>query len=163
MKLYDITSEVKQLEKLVEDGELTREQVQDTLDGSELEFQEKATNIVNLASSWEDDIATIDNHIKRLQARKKSIKGNADRLREYLRYNMIESGVTKIQSPLFTIQLRKGVQKVNILDADLLPEEYVNAKVEIKPDSRKILKDLKEGVEITGALIEQGADTLLIK
>ena len=163
MKLYEITGEVKQLEKLVEDGELTADQIKDTLESSELEFQSKSEGIANLIGSWSDDLSTLDVHIKRLQERKKSIKASQDRLKEYLRYNMVESGITKISCPLFSVTLRKGIKKVNILDVDLLPDEYVNAKVEIKADSRKILKDLKEGVDVTGAILEQGADTLLIK
>jgi len=163
MKLYEITNEVKQLEKLVDDGELTAEQIKDTLECSESDFQDKALNIVNLANSWDNDTTTIDNEIKRLQDRKKSIKANSTKLREYLRYNMIESGVTKISCPLFTIQLRKGVKKAVITDADSIPDEYANVKVDIKPDSRKILKALKEGIEVKGAMLEQGADTLLIK
>lgn len=158
-KLYDISKDyIGFLE-----SDLPEHEMLDCLDDIKDAFEEKAHNIIAVATTLDSDINAIDAQIKRLQERKKAINSNVERLKEYLRYNMEVSGINKISHPLFSITLGKPSATCEVTDQSLLPDDYVTVKTEIKPDKRKILKDLKEGVEIEGAEIIEGKPSLRIK
>lgn len=161
--LYKQTGEMLELQKMVEGGEMSQADISDTLDGMEMEFNDKANSIVKFAQSFDSDISVIDAEIKRLQERKKVMTNKQNNLKEYLRYNMEQSGITKIKSSLFSITLRKPLKKAEVLDVDFLPDEYVTTSVSIKPDLKKILTALKDGEEINGAILSEGKAGLLIK
>ncbi|MDG1996026.1 MAG: siphovirus Gp157 family protein [Emcibacteraceae bacterium] len=163
MKLYEQTGDMLRLQEQIENGELSNDDVADTLEGMELDFNDKAVKIMQVAQSFDGDVSVLDAEIKRLQGKKKAIKANQDKLKEYLRYNMETSGITKISCPMFNITLRKPVQKVEVLDVDLIPDEYLTVKTEIKPDLKAILKSLKAGEEVTGVMLQDGISGLLIK
>jgi len=163
MQLYKQTGEMAKLQKMVDDGEMSNDDIKDTLEGMELEFQDKALSIVSLANSLDADVSGISAEIKRLQARKKAVVNNQDRLKEYLRVNMEDSGITNIKCPLFSITLGKPTVKADVYDVDFLPDEYVSVSVETKPDLKAILKDLKDGIDIPGAGLIDGKTRLLIK
>lgn len=158
-KLYDIAKDyIGFLE-----SDLEPEQLTECLDSIEEAFEEKGGNIVAVVTTLQTDVDAIDSQVKRLQERKKMIVNNQNRMREYLRYNMEVSGITKINHPLFSITLGKPVVTCEVTDQSLLPDDYVTVKTEIEPDKRKILKDLKEGVEVEGAVLSEGKSRLLIK
>lgn len=165
--LYELTAELKQLEEMASsiesDDETMAQAIEGTLEGINLEFNDKAIAIVKISENMAADTNAIDDEIKRLQARKKIINNKREAMTDYLRHNMIASGIKKIESPLFSITLQKSKQRVSILDESTLPDNYISVKTEIKPNKRKILADLKEGVEIPGAEIVYGQQGLLIK
>lgn len=158
-KLYELTGDMKELEKL----DIDSETLSDTLDGIVCEFNDKAVAILSFAENMNSDIDALSNEIKRLQARKKVFENRKARLREYLLYNMEKSGITKIECPQFTASLRKGVESVEIQDQNRLPDDYVSVEVVEKPDKAAIKRDLKAGKEIQGATLVRGATTIIIK
>lgn len=157
-KLYDMTSAYKQLQ----DEDMPEDQLIDCLESIEGAIQEKGANIVSLIQNWQSDADAISAEIKRLQDMKKAVVNRQEKLKEYLRYNMVETGITKIEHPLFNISIRKAAQKVEVLDANLLPDEFVNVKVETKPDLNAIKKALKDG-DVDGARLTDGTPSLTIK
>ena len=159
MKLHEMS---KDYIGLLE-SDLTGDQLTDCLDSIEEAIDEKASNIVKLVSSLDVDVSGIDKEIKRLQGMKKSITGNQDRLKEYLRYNMEITGISKIKHSLFSITLGKPTVTAEIVDIDFIPDEYVNTDVTIKADKKAILKALKDGEDIPGAVLSTGKARLLIK
>ncbi len=163
VKLYDISSEYNELEQMVAKGELTADEVKDTLEMIEGEFNDKAKNVLYVSNSLESDISILDKEIKRLQAKKKTILNNKERLREYLRSNMEASGINKIESPTFIITLKKAAQQLYIYDEKSIPDKYVDVVTDIKPSKTEILKDLKAGVDVPGCSIVDGVRSLLIK
>ena len=158
-KLYDIA---KDYIGLLE-SDLPEEELKDCLESIGDAIEEKASNIVAVVETLESDTKAIDEQIKRLQTRKNAIVANNERLREYLRYNMEATGINKIKHPLFSITLGKPTVTADIFDADILPDDYVTVKTDISPDKRKILADLKNGVDIPGATLSEGKSRLLIK
>lgn len=142
------------------DEDLDPDQLTDILECIQGAFEDKAKNILSVINSM--NTLEIDEEIKRLQARKKAIVNNKDRLKEYLRTNMEESGITKITHPLFTVTLGKPVQKVEIESIGMLPSKYVVTTESTKVDLNSIKADLKEGV-VNGAKLVDGKSRLLIK
>ena len=145
------------------ESDLTGDDLTDCLDSIEDAIDEKASNIVKLVASLDVDVSGLDTEIKRLQARKKAVTNNQERLREYLRYNMEVTGITKIKHTLFNITLGKPTVTAEIVDIDFLPDNYVNTEVVIKADKKAILKALKDGEDIPGAILSTGKSRLLIK
>lgn len=163
MRLHEITEQHRQLEHLVEDGEFTIDDLADTFEGIEGQFNDKAVSLIHVVNNMESDIQAISEELKRLQARKKAIEARKESLREYLRGNMESSGITKIGCPLFTISLRKGAPVLEINDESKIPDEYFEPVVDLKLDKRKLLADLKEDASIPGASIVEGKSSLVIK
>ena len=159
MKLHNISKDyIGFLE-----SDLPQEELKDCLDNIEGAFEEKGHNIVAVLNSLDSDTTSIDNEIKRLKDRKTSIVNNKKRLVEYLRYNMEETGITKIKHPLFNITLRKGQDKAVVTDIDLIPDYYITIRTEIKPDLNKIKKAIKDGEIIEGVEMVTGKSSVLIK
>lgn len=163
MRLYDISEQFKELQNMAENDESMAEAVRDTLELVESDFNEKAQAIVAVALNMESDIAGIDEQIQRLTDRKKTIQNRTEWLRNYLRTNMAATGIKKISCPLFTITLADPVKQVEITNEAELPDDYVTVKTVIAPDKRKILADLKAGVDIQGACLVDGTQRLTIK
>lgn len=159
MKLYEISNDMKRLEDL----NLEPEAIKDTMEGLEMSFNDKANNIAILNGNFSSDITAIDNEIKRLQAMKKTITNRQEQLKEYLRFNMSESGITSIKCDLFNITLRKASKVVQIDNEDDLPDEFVTVKTTISPDKNLIAKALKDGVSVSGASLVDGQQSLIIK
>jgi hypothetical protein len=165
MKLYEISEQYKEVQKLIDDDESgsMREAIADTMQMIEGDFQDKAQAVVSLTFNMGGSITALDKEIERLQDKKKVIQNKVDSIRDYLKMNMEATGISKIECPLFTITLTKPAKQVEITDEALLPDEFVRVKTTVAPDKVALAKALKEGKEITGAILVDGASRLIIK
>lgn len=155
--LYELT---KGMLALQDEPDMPEEAIRDTLEGMELEFNDKATAIIMLTQNVDGDVSAIDEEIKRLQQRKKVKQNFIDNLRNYLRDNMERSSIHKIEHALFTITLGKPSKVVEITGE--VPDQYL-IYTDPKPDKRAIAAALKAGDEVTGAELVDGKSRLIIK
>jgi len=164
MKLYELTEQHRELAVLAEsdEGDLS-EALADTFEALEGEFNDKAISVIHVVKNMDADGDAIDNEIKRLQARKKSVQNKQNWMREYLRSNMEASGISKIECPIFTIALAKGRDIVEITDEGKIDAEYLNIKTSVTPIKADILKALKEGKEVSGCRLSKSNSSLRIK
>ena len=164
MRLYEIAEQYKSIQEMADsDDENMMVAIADTMEGIEAEFQEKAQAIVATAFNVESDIDAIDAQIKRLQEKKKTIQSKSEWLRDYLKRNMETTGINKITCPLFSITLSAPGKQVEVTDQALLPDDYVKVKTVVSPDKVAIAKALKDGADIPGALLVDGARRLTIR
>jgi Siphovirus Gp157 len=161
--LRELSHELQEVQSLALDPDVPEEALRDTLDGIEGMFNEKAVRIVHVIANSDTDLDAISAEIKRLSERKRSIELAQDRLREYLRFNMEATGISKISSPLFTITLAAGRDMVEIYDEAALPDEFVRVKTVVSPEKADILKALKSGIEVPGATITKSKSSVRIK
>jgi len=162
--MYELTKQFKGLQELIEEGEMDAETLKDTLDGLNTDLKEKGQDVLHFLANLDGDIKAYDDEIKRMTARKKSLQNHYDWLKEYLRTNMIETGITKIKCPVFTATLRKPGKKVEIVDEKVLPVDYqtlVPASWQI--NLVQIGKALKAGVDVPGARLVDAKQGLVIK
>ena len=68
---------------------------------------------------------------------------------------------TKIPHPLATVSLRNGIQSVVIRDEKIIPTQL--CKTTVTPDKAEIKKQLKAGVEIDGAELVTGQQTISVR
>ena len=157
--LYEITESMRDLVSL----DFNPDEIADTLDGLQLEFKDKANNIIALDECLKGDVVAINDAIKRLQDRKAAIASRQESLKEYLLTNMIGSDIKKIECPLFTASVRKGVDHVVIDDLDSLADEFVSVKTVVSASKVEIKKAIKAGSKVDGAHLETGKSSLIIK
>ena len=166
MKLRELTGQYLELSNMATDleSDLTPELIADTLSSIQGDFKEKALSVTHVIADMDCNIDVIDVEIQRLQSRKKVLQNSNDRIREYLKSNMIASEITKITCPLFTITLAKGKDVVSIDNEDEIDNQYMTVKTSISPDKREILKALKDDPDsVKGASLAKTEPSLRIK
>lgn len=114
MHLYEIT---KQLNELMAMEDIPREQIEDTINLIEEEFEGKAEMVAAYIRELEADEAGLKSEIDRLSERKRVLVSKIDNLKDYLRQNMMASGKTNIKGKLFSITL--GKPSPNIIPINL--------------------------------------------
>lgn len=159
MRLYEIT---KQLNELLAMEDIPREQIEDTINLIEEDFEGKAEMVAAYISELEADEAGMKAEIGRLSERKRVLTAKIDNLKDYLRQNMLASGKTNIKGKLFSITLGKPSPVLDVLvPVEQLPERY--RVVNFSADNAAIKAALKAGTEIKGCAITDGKPKLIIK
>ncbi|UCS82864.1 hypothetical protein vBYenSP400_74 [Yersinia phage vB_YenS_P400] len=159
MRLYELTD---QLNELLSMDDIPEEQIKDTLDLIREDFDEKAERVAAFIKEIELDSEALKSEVDRLTIRKKSIDNKASYLKDYLRYNMVATGTTKIKGKLFSISLGKPVDVLEVnVSPDLLPDNL--CRVVRSADNALIKKMLKDGEEIKGCILTEGKPRLTIK
>ncbi len=163
-KLYELTGQYQELAVLTENAdEDMAAAVRDTMGMIEAEFNDKALAVSRIILNFDTDVSAIDAEIERLQERKRLISNRQKQIKDYLRENMEEAGITKISCPLFTITLARGREVAVIDDENQLPDELVRVKTEIAPDKSAIAAKLKAGELVPGAHLERSQSSIRIK
>ena len=163
MKLYELTEQHKELALLAETDDNMAEAVENTMEALEGDFNDKAISLITVVNNINTDVTAIQYEIERLTSRKKVMTNRQESMREYLRTNMEEYGISKIQCPLFTITLAKGRDIVQIQDEEKIPTDYLNIKTSVTPMKREILAELKNGNDIPGAILIKSKSSIRIK
>lgn len=151
MNLYQITTEMKNLTLLLEEGELTTE-LEQALTITQDQLQAKAIDYAYVIRNLESDSDAIDNEIKRLKAMKEAKDKAKDRMKEAVRNAMISAGIDKIESSLFKLSLRRS-ESVEVVNIDQLPESLITVKKTVSADKVKIKEFIKSGLTVEGAIL----------
>lgn len=146
--LYEITDDLMQLQELLESGEYTEEELADTLEAVQGEFEIKAEAYGKVTRNMQADADALDVEIKRLTERKTTIEHGIKRLKESITNAMRATGQRKIKTPLFGFTIAKnGGKQPLVLDMD--PEEMPDAyrTIIFKADNDAIRKALDDGTD----------------
>lgn len=141
MRLYELVGAYAEIQSIVESGEDCTEllaQVSDAL-------EQKAVAIGHVLRNSEADSDALAAEIKRLQGKKSAIDNNRERLREYIKRAMSESGILRVKAPTFAITLSDGPESVEVVDEAAIPEEFLRVKRE--PNKAAILESYKRDGE----------------
>ncbi len=159
--LYHLAGEYRQLAERLADMDLDAQTVADTIEASGLTdaLQVKAQGVEMVARAAEMHTLAIDAEIARLQALKARRQKIAQGLRDYLKLNMENAGIERIECPLFTLTLKKNPPAVEVLDEAMVPAGYW-VTPEPKPPTARIDKvalgkALKAGNEVPGCRLSQ--------
>lgn len=161
--LYSIKSRFIELFEKAEFGELTPEEMQEQ--GNELarELQNKSTGIIGYTRNQELLIQAIKEEENRLAENRKAIENKLDRFKEYVKSNMQELAVEKIETPLGVLSVVKNPASVEIVDETMIPSEYKIKKETYTPDKKAIKEALKNGENILGVKLIEDKTSLRIK
>ena len=155
LTLFELAGEYQAVAATLTDLELGDEEVADALGDLAGDLQAKCTNIPKLSRNLTAAADSIKEARLAMQHREQMIRNRQARLLDYLKTGMEQAGVSKIESPWFTLAIRKNPPKVVIDAENLLPEDYVEIVTSAKIDKTSIGKMLKSGNFVDGAHLEQ--------
>lgn len=173
MKLYEIVDieqgllnelenveEALRIAKTIENPDLRDIQVAHALSAKEVilemmvinkdQLNEKAIAYCRVNQNLQADISSIDAEIHRLQKLKKTKVNQSETLLERFKYSLDLLNVEKLDLGTFKVSFRNSCSvQVKEEMLDQIPEEYINTKVEKKPNKKLIKGYLKtlEGLE----------------
>jgi len=156
MKLYEITNDMRELSNLAESGELTHDDIADTMEGLNLEFEDKARNVLKVRAQMLSNVAGLDVEIDRLTKLKKSQTNSVDQLTSYLKQNMIALGKDRLALGIFKVTLRQASVMLGTVDETKIPDYFwTEIPASRKYDRASLLKSVKdhpiEGIELVDA------------
>jgi len=159
MNVYDVNETIENalLYGVDEYGEiLEEEQIKELVDKLEMTLQTKMEYMAKLVVNTDPFVEAIDNEIAKLQDKKKATINGVNRTKDYLdrfiRHTYTdENGVLdedglkkfKLKTPTIEISYRKS-SKVDIIDNDQVPSEFMNVVIESKPKKKEIGKYMKD-------------------
>lgn len=150
LKLYEIATGYMQTMDKLENGELTEQESKEIQDQLQNALMQKSNNIIGYYQNQKALVDAIDTEIKRLQEMKKRIDNNLDRYKDYVKTNMEVLGIEKIETPVGKLAIAKNPISVDILDENLIPEEYKETVTTVKVNKKAIADNFKT----TGEIIE---------
>jgi hypothetical protein len=165
MKLYEITEAMKGLEEMLENG-TPIDELADAIESVKGGFQERAESILFVLANLTGDIDKYKAEEKRLAERRKQAEKQAEKLKEYLLFNMGELNESEVSNGVKTAKIRKAAPVLVVTDEDKIPIQYKKISTSVALDKcglLKALKDLPQGEAIEGAEVGAGKPTLQIK
>ena len=159
--LYDIRCKFVEL---MNNEELTEEQVQEL--GTELakELQNKSSNIIAYIVDSESLLERIKAEEERLKNMRKNGEIRLEKFKEYVKENMEALELQKIQTELGTLSIGKNPISVEITQEDEVPTEFKQEVVTTKIDKKAIAQHFKDTGEIpNGCVIHTNNTSLRIK
>jgi hypothetical protein len=167
MKLYEIAENYTQLIQMADNGELSEQSLNDTLESLGGEFKDKAKNCMMLVKQFEGNQLSICAEIDRLLALKSNYLKSSESIKDYIKNCMTASGQDKLDLGLFKLTLKKPSKVADIISESEIPDKYWrDIPASKKLDKASLLKDLKvldENETISGAKLCNGKRALLIK
>ena len=159
--LYELVGQYDVLMEMLYDPENDEDFLLDTIEAIEGEIEVKAQNYCNIVSMMDSNAKALDDEIKRLQAKKKTIENRSKWLKKRLFLAMKELGIPKIQTDLYTISIQKngGVQPV-VLTGEI-PDNF--KKIVYEDDMAKVREALKNGEELEFAHFGERGESLRIR
>lgn len=144
-KLYEIKNELNELLLMADEQGLSLDDIKDTMDGIEFEFEEKADSTAKMIKTLIADADAVKAEKDRLAKRETALRNSADNLKKYLETMMLEVKKKKFKTTLFSFNIQKNAPNVKVGVDELLPKKYLIPQPD-KVDKKQLLKDLKAGV-----------------
>ena len=149
--LYELTGDYKRLEELEE--ELDPQTFKDTMDSIKGAIEEKAVGYASVIKQFQADAKMLRDEEIRLSERRHAIETKIGLMQESLFEAMEIAGTGKIKSPKFTVWIQNNPASVRVDNEEALKEYMVEQPKKL--DKRSLLEDLKQGVEVYGAELQQ--------
>ena len=161
MNLRELTQEQAAILALVENGELTEDQVRDHLDMLDDDIKTKIENTLFVINRLESIEKSASDEIERISQIKKSAQTKKQNLKDWINLSMTDG--QSFEFDLFKVSKVKGREIASVTDESKLPARFIKVKESISVDKTQLLKDLKAGINVDGAEISIGKSSLRIK
>ena len=131
LSLYDLSANYLQALDFLTDPalDLPIEAVNDTLDALSGELEDKAINVAKFLRNMETMAEAIKNAETDMAKRRKALESRVKWLKDYLKGNMEHTGISKIECPYFKLSIQNNPSAVNILNEDVIPEQFKEAVI----------------------------------
>ena len=170
MSLFERSHLMHQGNELLEDEELSEEEFE-IIAETEEHLKEKIVATAFFCSK-QDEIATLilkeaeayDEKAKALKARANVFMNRSQIRRESIKNALIGHNIKKIETPVFTISLRKKTESIVEMPTarmENLPEQYIRIKKEF--NKSEIKKAIQSGIHVEGFALSEPGFSLIIK
>lgn len=155
LTLYQIADEYRQLMELAADPEADEASFAAALAALEGDFQAKGVAVAQVARNLEAVADQIAEAIKAMKSRKEAAEKRATQIREYLKSQMENAGISKIECPYFKVSIRKNPPKLIVSEDALIPGEWLRHVPERwEPDKPLLAAAIKDGHRVDGCRLE---------
>ena len=156
--LYQLAAEYRDAAERMADLDLPAEVIADTLEGLAGDIEAKATNTAQMVRNLEALCDQIKAAEKAMAERRKALEARAEWLRSYLLANLIAAGISKVESPWFSLTVRQNPPSVALDDVSLIPTDYWRALPPPPPaiDKTGIREAIEAGQDVPGARVVRG-------
>ena len=166
MTLYELNVQMQEILDMAESGEFDEELIANTLEGVEGEIEIKLDSYGVIIIELQADIEKIDQEIKRLTAKKKTIANSINYLKNMVIQTMGTLNTRKVKGDKFTWTIAKNGGKAPLIidesmPAICLPEEY--QIWDVKPNKEVIRQDLEAGKELPYARLGERGESLRLR
>ncbi len=160
--LYEINQQIACiLDSTTDDGELLPE-AEVRLDQLAMEQPVKIDNICKFVTQCGADETALMEESKRLAQRAAQIARRRDRMKDYLKYCMEASGITKLSTERFSVWIQNNAApSVVLAEGAEVPSKYQRIRVEL--DARQVAQDFKAGLTLPPSLTVSQGKHLRIK
>ena len=149
--LYEFAGTYRALSERLHDLDLPEEVIADTLEGESGDLMEKGTNVAKVFRNLEALAFQIKEAEAQMAARRKAIENRATSLKTYLKKNMEDCGISKIESPWFVISIKQNPEAVTVDDESVIPRDYFKAiPATLQLDKNLCKQAIKDGHEVPG-------------
>ena len=147
LSLYKITTGFAELMENEEISELDKQQIQEEL---ALLLERKSESIIGFTKNIELTIEAMKTEEKRIAENRKALETKLDNFKSYVKECMENSNITKVETPLGTLSIAKNPISVEIVNEEIIPDEYKQQVITTKIDKKAI----SDAFKTTGELIE---------
>jgi hypothetical protein len=153
MKLYEISALYDKALNAFSEMDIDEQTIHDTLEGIIGTFEEKAISVCSYIKNLEAEMKAMREYEISMQARRKVIENNVNKLKKYVKSQMDNLSIGKIHGTEFDIVVKRNPPAVHIIDENKIPEEYFVLKKEV--DKSAIKEDLSRDLIIPGVELKQ--------
>lgn len=163
MRLFELAMQHKALQDTLESMDVDEQTINDTLEAASGPLEEKLINAAMVLRNIQAEESAIAAEIERLQFKKDAKTVRAASLKRYMHESMKTAGISKLDTPLMTIAIKKNPPAVIVDDESAIPADYFEQIPASQRLSRKLIASaIKDGFTVPGAHLEQGT-SLIIK
>lgn len=158
LTLYQVSSHYLQALDFLTDPELNLpiESVNGTLEALTGEWEEKAINVAMFLKNMEATAEAIKNAEVEMTKRRKALENRVQWLKDYLKDNMLHTGISKIECPYFKLAIQNNPPSVSLLDEEAIPEKFKEKVITWKIDKPAIKEAIQSGEVVPGAILTNG-------
>ena len=151
MNLFQLTQSYQEVLSLAE--QLDEGTLKDTLDSINEAIDVKVENTAYVIKTLEANVAMIEVEAKRLAAMKSAQTNNIKNLKLYIQESMEKVGLDKVQGKTIKVAIQNNGFSVLVSNEKALTTYLVEQPSTL--DKKSLLADLKSGMEIDGAELQQ--------
>lgn len=151
--IFEASKSIKDLDVLLENDEIDEQTYRDSIELIQESLNENVDNLTRYNIKLQAQLAECEMYKKQVDEHKKKIERKIKRLNDFLVNVMNISNIDKLTGN--TSEIKTSSSKyVEVLDMNKIPKDYIVETVKYSVDKNKIKEDIKNGVNIDGAILE---------
>jgi RNA recognition motif-containing protein len=160
--LYDLVNQLTFLNSIDPEDEEQEKRIDETLATLQINIEEKAIGIAKYVINIKGYMEMLKAEEERLHKKRKAAENRMEHLKNYLFKEMRAAAIMQIKGDVCTISIKQNPPSVEVVDVNLLPEEYKKITVEAK--KKEILDYFKlHGVILSGVNIITDKESIQIR